>query len=176
MEANKTCQRLDDISLGIAGRMAPMLSMSKTALALRADLPVAYTSQIGMFDIAHYHNELAGKVPPAEGADTDEVNCVPHYDPGLFSLSFYSDAEGLQMFDPTTNKWYAGPINSIPHQAQYGVLWLGKAAEKVSGGKWKPGVHRVIYPAKVGSRLTMWYACARRQILERKIHRALVCH
>ena len=36
------------------------------------------------------------------------MNCVPHYDPGLLSISFLSTHEGLQLKDPTTGTWFAG--------------------------------------------------------------------
>ena len=36
------------------------------------------------------------------------MNCVPHYDPGLLSISFLSTHEGLQLKDPATDSWFAG--------------------------------------------------------------------
>eukprot|EP01122_Echinamoeba_exundans_P009538 TRINITY_DN3403_c0_g1_i1.p1 TRINITY_DN3403_c0_g1~~TRINITY_DN3403_c0_g1_i1.p1 ORF type:complete len:372 (+),score=54.33 TRINITY_DN3403_c0_g1_i1:79-1194(+) len=163
--ATTVCRDLDNIAMRVAKRLGKLLGMSPTALALRADLPVAYRSHVGMFDVARYFNERAGQAPPPEGESIDDVNCVPHYDPGLVSISFFSNQEGLQLFDPTTDKWYAGPVNTLPGQQQYGVLWLGEAAAKVSEGKWKAGIHRVIYPALQGPRLTMWYeACTVAQV------------
>lgn len=42
-------------------------------------------SPLGMVDIVHYFNERTGPVEqPNVGLNTDEVNCVPHFDPGLF--------------------------------------------------------------------------------------------
>jgi hypothetical protein len=141
----------------ITSSLATLLGLSQTAIALKADLPVAYTGQIGMFDIALYSNNRAGQPPPAEGESVDDVNCVPHYDPGLFSISIFSNHEGLQLYDPLSNTWCAAPVNTIQGQQEFGVLWLGKAAADVSQGRWRAGVHRVIYPAISGPRLTMWY-------------------
>jgi isopenicillin N synthase-like dioxygenase len=163
--ASAVAMELDTLAMNITKRLGKCLRISPTAIALRADLPVAYGKHVGMFDIARYFNERAGQAPPAEGESIDDVNCVPHYDPGLVSISFFSNQEGLQLFDPSTNQWYAGPVNTVPGQEKYGVLWLGDAAAKVSEGKWKAGVHRVIYPALQGPRLTMWYeACTVAQV------------
>jgi hypothetical protein len=41
------------------------------------------------------------------------VNCVPHFDPGLLSISFLSSAEGLQLQDPATGAWFAGIFISL---------------------------------------------------------------
>lgn len=155
--AHQVCNYLDAYSLRISLALAQRLGISASKLAVEADLPVAYGSHYGMFDIAKYFNKLAGQSPPAEGTSVDDVNCVPHYDPGFLSISFFSDAEGLQMLDPETNQWYAAPLSTIDSQKEYGVLWLGQAGVKASEGKWKAGIHRVIYPATSGSRLTMWY-------------------
>lgn len=140
----------------LARTLAEILGVTPTELARTADLPVAYTNHVGMFDIAYYHNSRAGQAPPAEGSSIEDVNCVPHYDPGLLSLSIFSSAEGLQLQNSSTKQWHAGPVNTVAGQEQFGVLWLGEAAVKVSKDKLKAGVHRVIYPASTGARLTMW--------------------
>ncbi|CAF3942079.1 unnamed protein product [Rotaria magnacalcarata] len=45
-------------------------------------------SELGMLDIVNYFNKKAGpQQQPKIGLNTNEVNCVPHFDPGLFSLS-----------------------------------------------------------------------------------------
>lgn len=132
-----------------------MLNVKPSAVARKADLPVAFRRHVGMFDVAYYSNDLAGQAPPSVGQSIADVNCVPHYDPGLLSISIWSNAEGLQLLDPTTNTWHAGPINTVEGQEDLGVIWLGKAAEKVNPN-WKAGIHRVIYPASAGKRLTIW--------------------
>jgi len=126
-------------------------------LAHRADLPVGYGAQTGMVDVVNYFNEKTSEKSPPIGSNTDEVNCACHYDPGLFSLSFVSTHEGLQLFDPTSNTWFAGPVNTKPGHENIGVLWLGDAAVFLSKGKWKPAIHRVVYPQIKAPRLTAWY-------------------
>jgi hypothetical protein len=114
--------------------------------------------QACMIDIAHYFNNKEEVLtPPAMGKSTKEVNCVPHTDPGLFSISFLSNAEGLQLLDPVTNTWYSGPNSWKESQRGLGVLWLGEAARIASDGKFRGGVHRVIYPKSKKSRITMWF-------------------
>lgn len=144
-----------------------LFGLNEQDLLARADMPAGYDTgaQVGMMDFAFYSNQRAGQAPPAQGASTEEVNCVPHYDPGLWSISFFSSAEGLQLFDPVDNKWFAGPINTLQGQRNLGVLWLGEAAAKISQRKLKAGVHRVIFPAQEVKRLTMWYeACTIAQV------------
>ncbi len=95
------------------------------------------------------------------------MNCVPHFDPGLLSISFYSDNEGLQLLDPRTDEWIHGPINTLPGQEHIAVIWLGEAAVKASKNPVKRGIHRVIYPANGKPRLTLWYEmCTVRQATE----------
>ncbi|CAF4197606.1 unnamed protein product [Adineta steineri] len=86
------------------------------------------------------------------GQTTEEVNCVPHYDPGLLSISILSTHEGLQLKDMMNNEWIDGPL-----QSNIGVIWLGEAASRLTQNRLKPGIHRVIYPQKRNYRLTMWY-------------------
>lgn len=126
-------------------------------LAERADLPAGYTQHFGMLDAARYFNARAGVEAPAMGADVGDVNCVPHYDPGLFSLSFFSSTEGLQLQDPATGAWIDGPVNTRAGERSIGVLWTGAAAARASHGAVRAGVHRVVYPRAPGERLTLWY-------------------
>jgi len=147
------------LALPLFGRTAPNM-------ARKADIPIAWTSHFGMLDMAHYFNKNVPKTPPpAMGSSVEEVNCVPHYDPGLLSISFFSDNEGLQLFDPTTQKWVDGPLTSTT-----AVIWLGEAALKASKKKpLKAGVHRVIYPKNRKPRLTMWYeVCTVKQATEQE--------
>ena len=132
---------------------------SLTSLIERANLPLA-DEYFGMLDIVSYFNEKNGLQPPQNGKSTEEVNCVPHYDPGLFSISVLSTHEGLQLKDMINDQWVDGPL-----QENMGVIWLGEAAAKVSENRLKPGIHRVVYPQEAKTRLTMWYeACTIEQI------------
>ena len=124
---------------------------SMTSLIERADLPLV-DDHFGMLDIVSYFNEKNGFEPPSNGQSTEEVNCVPHYDPGLLSISILSTYEGLQLKDMTTDEWIDGPL-----EPNIGVIWLGEAAARVSENRLKPGIHRVVYPREAKTRLTIWY-------------------
>jgi len=156
---------LDDFSMSmIESYFVPQFGMNKATVAHKADLPLAFGGAVGMLDIAHYFNRTTAQLSPSS-RNIDEVNCVPHYDPGLFSVSFLSTLEGLQLYDPEQNTWFAGPVNTHPGQENIGVIWLGEAAVRVSDGKLKGGVHRVVYPRISQPRLTMWYeACTVNQV------------
>eukprot|EP01112_Ceratiomyxa_fruticulosa_P016087 TRINITY_DN4827_c0_g1_i1.p1 TRINITY_DN4827_c0_g1~~TRINITY_DN4827_c0_g1_i1.p1 ORF type:complete len:389 (+),score=86.99 TRINITY_DN4827_c0_g1_i1:307-1473(+) len=136
---------------------AKVLEIDSEAFSKRADLPVQFGEHKGMLDIAHYRNNKTSQSNPSWGENIDEVNCVPHFDPGLFSLSFLSTNEGLQLFDFETSTWFAGPINSKTGQENIGILWLGDKAVSASEGRWKPAIHRVVYPRNERSRITSWY-------------------
>ena len=125
---------------------------SFSSLIQRADLPLIEEEHFGMLDIVSYFNEKHGFEPPQNGQSTKEVNCVPHYDPGLFSISILSTHEGLQLKDRINDQWIDGPLES-----NIGVIWLGEAASKLSENRLKPGIHRVVYPQEAKGRLTMWY-------------------
>ncbi|CAF3011975.1 unnamed protein product, partial [Rotaria sp. Silwood2] len=127
----------------------PISSLS--SLTKHADLPLD-EEHFGMLDIVSYFNKKSGFQPPENGKTTDEVNCIPHYDPGLLSISILSTHEGLQLKNMTTNEWIDGPL-----QSDIGVIWLGEAASRITGNRLKPGIHRVIYPQKSKTRLTIWY-------------------
>lgn len=95
------------------------------------------------------------------------MNCVPHYDPGLLSISYFSNLEGLQLFDPQTNSWIDGPVASGTEEGEIWVMWLGEAAVKASKKPVKAGIHRVIYPSKPTPRVTLWYeVCTVKQATE----------
>lgn len=124
-------------------------------------------SPLGMLDIVHYFNERTGPAQlPEVGMDTNEVNCVPHFDPGLFSLSILSTCDGLQLNDRLENKWIDGPNNSLADQHSIGVLWLGEAASILTENRFKSGIHRVTYPTIPHTpRLTVWQeVCTMSQI------------
>ena len=133
-------------------------------------------SDFAMLDIVHYFNKKTGpKMAPEVGYDTDEVNCVPHYDPGLFSLSILSTCDGLQLKDQRTNQWIDGPNNSQMNQSNIGVLWLGEAASILTNNRFKAGIHRVVYPRVAHQpRITIWQEiCTEEQIkqlFERETH------
>jgi isopenicillin N synthase-like dioxygenase len=129
----------------------PILSESPT----KKKVPL---SPLSMLDIVHYFNERTGPAQqPQVGLNTDEVNCVPHFDPGLFSLSILSTCDGLQLNDRLQNKWIDGPNNSEDSQRFIGVIWLGEAASILTQNRFKSGIHRVVYPRiPHRSRLTIW--------------------
>ncbi|CAF4795585.1 unnamed protein product [Rotaria sp. Silwood1] len=132
---------------------------SLSSLIERADLPFQ-DEHFGMLDIVSYFNKKSGFQPPENGQTTEEVNCVPHYDPGLFSISILSTHEGLQLKNMTNNEWVDGPL-----EPNIGVIWLGEAASRITQNRLKPGIHRVIYPQKSKSRLTIWYeVCTTEQL------------
>ena len=124
-----------------------------------ADLPLK-EKHFGMLDVVSYFNKKNGFKPPKIGQTTKEVNCVPHYDPGLFSISVLSTHEGLQLKDMTTDEWIDGPL-----EPTVGVIWLGEAASKASENRLQPGIHRVVYPQEANTRLTIWYeVCTTEQL------------
>lgn len=125
----------------------PSLSM----LSEKANLPMQH-KHFGMLDIVSYFNEKSGFEAPTNGQNTNEVNCVPHYDPGLLSISILSTHEGLELKDMSTNRWISGPLD-----ANVGVIWLGEAAARLTKNRLKPGIHRVVYPQRSKIRLTLWY-------------------
>ena len=129
----------------------PLLAQSSTR-------ELVQLSPLGMLDIVHYFNERTGPaIPPPVGLDTHEVNCVPHFDPGLFSLSILSTCEGLQLQDQTTEAWIDGPDNTERDQRCIGIIWLGEAASIMTQNGFKAGIHRVIYPrTQHKPRLTVW--------------------
>ncbi|CAF0857680.1 unnamed protein product [Adineta ricciae] len=124
---------------------------SLSTLIEKADLPLK-DEHFGMLDIVSYFNKKNGFKAPENGESTEEVNCVPHYDPGLLSISILSTHEGLQLKDMRRNEWIDGPMES-----NVGVIWLGEAAVRATENRLKAGIHRVVYPQTAGIRLTMWY-------------------
>ncbi|CAF1077308.1 unnamed protein product [Adineta ricciae] len=133
-------------------------SFTKTAVSM---------SHLRMLDIAHYFNERTGAAePPEVGVNTDEVNCVPHFDPGLFSLSILSTCDGLQLKDRASHQWIDGPVNVEHNQHSIGVVWLGEAASILTENHFKAGIHRVVYPRTPHqSRIAIWLeVCTESQI------------
>ncbi|CAF2453607.1 unnamed protein product [Rotaria sp. Silwood2] len=124
---------------------------SLSSLFKCADLPLQ-DEHFGMLDIVSYFNQKSGFKPPCNGSTIEEVNCVPHYDPGLLSVSILSTHEGLQLKNMTNNEWIDGPL-----EPNIGVVWLGEAASRITQNRLKPGIHRVIYPQEQKRRLAVWY-------------------
>lgn len=114
--------------------------------------------KFGMLDVAHYLNDKS-KYFDQNSEIIPPKNCVEHYDPGLFSLSFYSSQPGLQVLDLSTEKWYDGPCNTKEDEKNYGIIWCGSAASKISKNEIKPAIHRVEYPEESNKepRMSIWY-------------------
>lgn len=166
----KWARNLDEVVVDLLEVIAKkILKISAPTLGHRADLPLSFGGQSGMLDIAYYLNKKTVDKSDPIGYSTDDVNCVPHYDPGFLSLSFLSTHDGLQLQDPATGKWYAGPVNTRAGQEDLGVIWLGDAASRVSNGTLKNGIHRVVYPHSPVPRVTAWYeVCTVEQINQEK--------
>lgn len=115
-------------------------------------------SNFTMLDIVNYFNERTGPAQvPNIGLNTHEVNCVPHFDPGLFSLSILSTCDGLQLKDRLRNNWVDGPVNTQADQQYIAAIWLGEAASHLTQNQFQTGIHRVIYPRTPHqARLTIW--------------------
>lgn len=108
--------------------------------------------RFGLFDIVNYFPTSKLKVPLPDPA----VQVHAHADPGLWSLSIGSTAEGLQMYDPESVAWVKIPKDTF-------VLWCGFAAEELSGNGIKSGVHRIV--SSDVPRLTAWYEmCTDQQV------------
>ena len=95
-----------------------LFGLSCKELAKQYDLPLLKNSneneRFGMFDIVQYYNNKITNESLNKQIETNDpnimnvnyMNCVPHYDPGLLSLSILSTVEGLQLLDRKTDKWY----------------------------------------------------------------------
>jgi len=151
---------MDKIMIDLVTVLAkPLFQTDLLNLAKQCDLPLllpndSTNKSFGMMDIAHYMNSpqllAKTKLPPG-------INCAPHHDPGLISLSILSTAPGLQLFDPVTGEWleHTGEDKSV------GVIWCGSAAKEVTNGVIKPGLHRVsTYEGQ--KRIALWYEVCKR--------------
>jgi len=165
MNIDATLQHVSRLISDLTYRLKPIiieLAVLNQRVSKRVEL-----SDLTMLDIVHYFNEKTGPTKtPEVGYDTNEVNCVPHYDPGLFSLSILSTCDGLQLKDQQKNKWIDGPNNFLGDQTNIGVIWLGEAASILSENRFKSGIHRVVYPRiPHQARLTIWQeVCTEGQI------------
>jgi len=155
------CFTLDSLAMDLLEALAkPVFYLPESTVIHFAELPIGPARdppQRGMFDIAHYLNRQTVESSDPVGYSTKDVNCVPHYDPGFLSISFLSTHDGLQLQDPKTGAWFAGPVNTRPGQEDLGVIWLGEAAQKGSKDAFRPGIHRVVYPKSPTPRTTAWY-------------------
>eukprot|EP01090_Pellita_catalonica_P012090 TRINITY_DN2554_c0_g1_i1.p1 TRINITY_DN2554_c0_g1~~TRINITY_DN2554_c0_g1_i1.p1 ORF type:complete len:218 (+),score=16.61 TRINITY_DN2554_c0_g1_i1:469-1122(+) len=61
-----------------------------------------------------------------------------------YPFPFCQHSQACNCMIPKKKKWQAGPTAD----SGLGVIWLGKAAENVTEGKLKAGVHRVVFPKK----------------------------
>jgi 2OG-Fe(II) oxygenase superfamily len=138
----------------------PTIVMSPTRAGIKL-------SSLSMLDIVNYYNRRTGPtVQPKVDFNTNEVNCVPHFDPGLFSLRILSTCDGLQLKDQLQDRWIDGPVNTAPGQRYIEVVCLGEAASILTRNRFKSGIHRVTYPSTPHqSRLTIWQeVCTHDQI------------
>jgi len=78
-----------------------------------------------------------------------EYYVAAHSDPGLFSISVKSTSPGLKMYNRKVNEW----VNIPPDSS---ILWCGLAAEEMSKGSIKSGLHAVTVNDNA-PRLSMWY-------------------
>lgn len=160
-----TLQQVSQLISNLTYRLQPIITK-----LIRSDHKATKQVELSnhrMFDIVYYFNEKTGPTTiPEIGYDINEVNCVPHYDPGLFSLNILSTCDGLQLKDQSQNQWIDGPDNSQVDQSNIGVIWLGEAASILTENRFKAGIHRVIYPCTPHqTRLTIWQeVCTESQI------------
>ena len=102
----------------------------------------------GLLDFVHYKNiEDKQEVSEYPMIKNKAENVGAHTDPGLFSLSFMSTAPGLQLYDRDCWRVIGNDC---------GVLWCGEAAPRISMGKIKAGIHRVMFNGDQ-PRFTSWY-------------------
>lgn len=156
MSLRATLQHVSQLICDLTYRLKPIIM--KLAVSDATTTKKVELSSFAMLDTVHYFNKKVGPTPvPEVGFDTNEVNCVPHYDPGLFSLSILSTCDGLQLKDQGLNKWIDGPNNLRADQSNIGVVWLGEAASILTNNRFKAGIHRVIYPRTANqARITIW--------------------
>ena len=67
---------------------------------------------------------------PIEEENTDQFNCVPHFDPGLLSLNILWTLEGLQPKDLAMNTWIDGPF-----EFRLCVVWSDAAATRLTNNR-----------------------------------------
>eukprot|EP00510_Aplanochytrium_minuta_P004173 CAMPEP_0184009076 /NCGR_PEP_ID=MMETSP0954-20121128/2378_1 /TAXON_ID=627963 /ORGANISM="Aplanochytrium sp, Strain PBS07" /LENGTH=398 /DNA_ID=CAMNT_0026288357 /DNA_START=128 /DNA_END=1321 /DNA_ORIENTATION=+ len=101
------------------------------------------SKRFGVLDaVRYFEDDIDDKINP------EKTFCAPHYDPGLLAMSLYSDAPGLEFYDPVEKCWV-----SQPKDPNVSVLWCGQ--EIMCVGDYKPAIHRVNVNAK--TRTSIWY-------------------
>jgi hypothetical protein len=110
---------MDILMVQIMQTSSPILfNLTSKNLGEQYDLPLLNIHTIennyfGMFDIVQYYNKkiadpsdndlIQNKDPTV--LNSNHMNCVPHTDPGLLSLSILSTVEGLELEDPSSHLW-----------------------------------------------------------------------
>lgn len=150
------CDNLDDNMLALVTAVAPTLFGTETLEGLSSaagGLPLLDRDpnwRFGMLDVVRYVNARDGDAA-ARG-----MNVEQHGDPGLFALSLFSTAPGLQMRDIPSQQWVDIPPTTA-------VLWCGAAAIEASAHTLRAGEHRVVCHSS--PRTTAWYeVCTHEQV------------
>mmetsp|Transcript_9018 Transcript_9018/g.11728 ORF Transcript_9018/g.11728 Transcript_9018/m.11728 type:complete len:415 (+) Transcript_9018:42-1286(+) len=109
------------------------------------------SKRFGVLDaVRYFEDDIDDKINP------EKTFCAPHYDPGLLAISLYSDAPGLEFYDPIEKVWVPQPKDP-----NVSVLWCGQ--EIMCVGNYKPAIHRVNVNAK--TRTSIWYEmCTESQV------------
>mmetsp|Transcript_9973 Transcript_9973/g.11948 ORF Transcript_9973/g.11948 Transcript_9973/m.11948 type:complete len:394 (-) Transcript_9973:920-2101(-) len=109
------------------------------------------SKRFGVLDaVRYFEDDIDDKINP------EKTFCAPHYDPGLLAMSLYSDAPGLEFYDPVEKIWVPQPKDP-----NVSVLWCGQ--EIMCVGNYKPAIHRVNVNAK--TRTSIWYEmCSESQV------------
>lgn len=150
-------QEVDSILRGIALAISPECFASNHDRMQNEVCLFSQTDSFALLDVVLYNNN-ASISSKNNGKMT--LNCEPHYDPGLLSLSIFSTSPGLELlgFKGGKEEWIAPPLDP-----DVGVVWAGHLASLLSNSRIKPGNHRVV----VGEapRLTCWVeACSLDQV------------
>eukprot|EP01084_Bolivina_argentea_P298909 515184_1 len=128
------------------------LTMNETITLMDKDM------KCGMIDFVKYLNVNNYEESEYLMIRKNKMNVCSHTDPGLFSLSFVSTNDGLELFDIIEKKWFKVPLNC-------GVLFAGETMPYVTDGRLKSGIHRVRFNENNISRFTGWYeVCGKHQI------------
>jgi large subunit ribosomal protein L40e len=170
------CKELDRVAKAIIEKTAmKIFGLSPSELGKRKNIPLLQSQHLdddGGINVDN-HSRAAAETEKKErigygmldlvyyyGNKRDEYMVAPHGDPGLFSLSLFSNGAGLEMLHTPSGQWLP-----VPQSAGVAVLWCGATAMEVTDGRIKAGWHRVVPLQK--PRLTMWYeVCVVDQIPE----------
>ena len=135
----KLTKVLDHVMYGLTTELSAYLFANLKSDPAVKSIPLIGSTfnKWGMVDITKYHN-----------TNQSRLNCNPHADPGVFSLSVRSTAPGLQLKDEY-GKWIDAPINK-----SIGILWAGHMAHKLNAAV-KVCTHQVVANPK--PRIAFWY-------------------